>query len=195
MIDVKFYSNRMNYLSEKSLYCCINLLPHFDQLMRWIIAAITALSKSCGHLETDSSCTVLKAKASKEQRDTKDSKTDKGKKENEGCTDDMSGWKPWHHIWPKDPNSRYPLAPLYNPGGKYCLKIFWMVSGSLLQKLLFRCFLCFLPNAITANSFETFALFCVFSESQHPLDLVLGRSTDNHTGKSKELLESRGSGL
>ena len=96
--------------------------------MRWIIAGISTLAKLLNQAESDSTCNMLKTKSSKEQRDTKESKIDKLKKESEIFNDELSGWKPWHHIWPKDPSSRFTSAPLYNPGGKYCLKIFWMVS-------------------------------------------------------------------
>ncbi|XP_065057122.1 androglobin-like isoform X2 [Rhopilema esculentum] len=97
-----------------------------SELMRWIIAGISTLAKLLNQAECDSTCNMLKTKSSKEQRDTKESKIDKLKKESEIFNDELSGWKPWHHIWPKDPSSRYTSAPLYNPGGKYCLKIFWM---------------------------------------------------------------------
>lgn len=98
--------------------------------MRWIISAISTISKSYGHVEADSSYSLLKTKPSKEQRDAKESKYDKTKKESDISTDEMSGWRPWHHVWPKDANCRYPLVPLYNPGGKYCVKIFWMVFAA-----------------------------------------------------------------
>ena len=95
--------------------------------MRWIIAAVATLSQSSRQAETES-CLLLKTKASKDQKDIKESKNEKIKKESDIFTDEMISWRPWHHIWPKDPNARYALTPTYNPGGKYCLKIFWMVS-------------------------------------------------------------------
>ena len=95
--------------------------------MRWIISAFTILSKLNRQADGESACLLLKSKPSKDQKDIKDAKNEKLKKESEVFTDEMIGWKPWHHIWPKEQNARYPLTPMYNPGGKYCLKIFWMV--------------------------------------------------------------------
>ncbi len=99
------------------------------QLMRWIISGVSALWKVQNQTDHDShqnNCS-LKPKQSRDQRDTKDSKMDKGKKESEIFTDELSSWKPWFHIWPKESN-RFNAAPTYNAGGKYCVKIFWMVS-------------------------------------------------------------------
>jgi len=97
-----------------------------SELMRWIISAFTILSKLNRQADGESACLLLKSKPSKDQKDIKDAKNEKLKKESEVFTDEMIGWKPWHHIWPKEQNARYPLTPMYNPGGKYCLKIFWM---------------------------------------------------------------------
>ena len=95
--------------------------------MRWIISAISELWKifNTQH-EPESNHNLLKSKPSKE-KETKESKTDKMKKESEIFGDELSCWKPWHHIWPKDLSGRHTSVPLYNSGGKYCLKIFWMV--------------------------------------------------------------------
>ena len=96
--------------------------------MRWIISGTTALWKLSNHHETESSQHLLKAKPSYTQRDAKESKLDKLKKESEIFTDDVMCWKPWYHIWPKEASTRFNSSPVYNAGGKYCVKIFWMVS-------------------------------------------------------------------
>ena len=96
--------------------------------MRWIISGTTALWKISNQNETDSSQSLLKSKPSNTQRDVKESKMDKSKKESEIFSDEIVCWKPWYHIWPKDGGSRFNSSPVYNAGGKYCVKIFWMVS-------------------------------------------------------------------
>ena len=35
-----------------------------------------------------------------------------------------SPWQPWHHLQPWPKGSPYPT---YNPQGKYCVKLYWMV--------------------------------------------------------------------
>eukprot|EP00794_Sanderia_malayensis_P000438 gene438-1079_t len=94
-----------------------------SELMRWIISGVTALYKIQNPAEQESSQSsfALKPKPSKEPRETKQ---EKNKKESEVFYEEII-WKPWYHIWPKD-NNKFNAVPNYNPGGKYCVKIFWM---------------------------------------------------------------------
>ena len=38
-------------------------------------------------------------------------------------------WRPWEFIYPRE-KSKTSHMPIYNPGGKYCIKLFWLVSMS-----------------------------------------------------------------
>lgn len=95
--------------------------------MRWIISQITSLWKL--HFKID-----LPEVKTKETKDTKDKDKDKDKekdkdkdKEKDGMVED-NYWKPWGHIWPKEKTSAKGSAlPVYNPGGKYCVRIYWLV--------------------------------------------------------------------
>ena len=130
---LRFNINVSNFLPPFQSYLfmfsfSLTLIISSDlKLMRWIIAAITTLSKTNRQVDAESSFLLLKTKPSKDQKDIKESKMEKMKKESDIFADDMIAWKPWHHIWPKEQIGRFPLAPAYNPGGKYCVKIFWMV--------------------------------------------------------------------
>ena len=85
------------------------------QLLRWIIGQVTCLWKQ--HFKVEPT----------EVKNTKDAKeSNKGDKDKEKDKDKDNTWKPWGHIWPKEKTKGSPL-PVYNPGGKYCVRIFWMV--------------------------------------------------------------------
>ena len=66
--------------------------------------------------------------AGENKKDVKDGKAEKDKdkdkeKEKDGQLED-NYWKPWIHIWPKEKMK----GSVYNPGGKYCVKIYWLVG-------------------------------------------------------------------
>ena len=101
----------------------------FLQLLRCIIGQVMCLWKL--HFKVDPIETVKGAKDTKEsnkadkERD-KEKDKDRGEKDKDALLEDNT-WKPWNHIWPKEKTKGSPL-PVYNPGGKYCVRIFWMVS-------------------------------------------------------------------
>ena len=72
----------------------------------------------------------MEIKSTKDAKESNKGDKDKEKdkeKEKEPLVEDNT-WKPWGHIWPKEKTKGSPL-PVYNPGGKYCVRIFWMVSS------------------------------------------------------------------
>ena len=92
-------------------------------MLRWIIAQITSLWKL--HFKVD-----IPEVKSKDAKDGKEKDKDKDKekekeKEKDAIIED-SYWKPWGHIWPKE-KTKGSAMPIYNPGGKYCIKVFWLV--------------------------------------------------------------------
>ena len=58
----------------------------------------------------------------------KEKDKDKDKEREKDAQVEDNTWKPWGHIWPKEKTKGNAL-PVYNPGGKYCVRIFWMVSS------------------------------------------------------------------
>lgn len=76
-------------------------------MMRCIIADVTNLFKLKPNVD------------SIEGRYTKDLK--------DVAASEDSVWKPWQHIWPKE-KSKNGVYPVYNTGGKYVVKIYWMVG-------------------------------------------------------------------
>lgn len=73
----------------------------------------------------------MEVKVAKETKETNKGERDKESKDKEKEKDkdalvEDNTWKPWGHIWPKDKNKCSAL-PIYNPGGKYCVRIFWLV--------------------------------------------------------------------
>ena len=88
------------------------------------------------HLKVEPIETVKGSKDTKESnkgdkdRD-KEKDKERGEKDKDALLEDNT-WKPWNHIWPKEKTKGSSL-PVYNPGGKYCVRIFWMVSVQLLD--------------------------------------------------------------
>ena len=88
--------------------------------MRLIISQITNLWKlpikvePVGEIKKD----VKEGKADKDKDKDKEKEKDK-----DGQAED-NYWKPWSHIWPKEKSK----GCVYNPGGKYCVRIYWMVG-------------------------------------------------------------------
>ncbi|XP_028410021.1 androglobin-like isoform X2 [Dendronephthya gigantea] len=76
-----------------------------SEIMRCIIAEITNLYKLKPNMDTIESRYV---------KDVKD--VPQG---------DDGVWKPWQHIWPKE-KSKNGVCPVYNTGGKYAVKVYWM---------------------------------------------------------------------
>lgn len=74
--------------------------------MRCIIADLTNLFKLKPNMDT------IEARYVKDVKDVA---------QNEDCI-----WKPWQHIWPKE-KSKNGVYPVYNTGGKYVVKIYWLV--------------------------------------------------------------------
>lgn len=119
-------------VDPKSLAEEIDLLSVNDhltnsELLRCIIGQVMCLWKL--HFKVDPIETVKGAKDTKEsnkadkERD-KEKDKDRGEKDKDALLEDNT-WKPWNHIWPKEKTKGSPL-PVYNPGGKYCVRIFWM---------------------------------------------------------------------
>ena len=40
-------------------------------------------------------------------------------------------WRPWEHIYANKVTGKMPNMPLYNPHGKYAVKLYWMVRNLL----------------------------------------------------------------
>ena len=58
---------------------------------------------------------------------TKNKEKDKDREKDRDALLEDNTWKHWGHMWTKEKTKGSPL-PVYNPGGKYCVRIFWMVS-------------------------------------------------------------------
>lgn len=76
------------------------------QLLRCIIVDITNLFKLRPQMDS------IEAKVVKDSRDVGQA--------------DEGIWKPWQHIWPKE-KSKTGIYPVYNPSGKYVVKVYWLV--------------------------------------------------------------------
>ena len=82
-----------------------------------------------------SSCTKIKASVSKD-KETKVEKGGGGGAGKQGLAAAVGGgveesveevgWRPWHQLWPKE--NKGSMLPVYNPQGKYAVKLYWMVS-------------------------------------------------------------------
>ena len=64
--------------------------------------------------------------AKESNKGDKDKDKDKDKEKDKDALAEDNTWKPWGHIWPKE-KTKCSALPVYNPGGKYCVRIFWMV--------------------------------------------------------------------
>ena len=71
---------------------------------------------------------LAKLKPKIESIEARSSKEAKDKDKAEIVPNEELIWKPWQHIWPKEKNKNG-VYPVYNPGGKYVVKIFWMVCA------------------------------------------------------------------
>ena len=95
--------------------------------MRLVISQLTAMSKMM--IKQDPVADVKPTGKDTKEGGKEGKDRDKDKKEDKDKTDlqQMDGlWKPWDHIWPKDKNIKGGNFPAYNPGGKYCVKVYWM---------------------------------------------------------------------
>lgn len=43
-----------------------------------------------------------------------------------GDSESAVAWRPWEHI---QPHPKGTPAPQFNPSGKYCVRLYWMVSS------------------------------------------------------------------
>ena len=82
------------------------LFAYFVQIMRCIIADISNLFKLKPHMDS------IEVRYGKDMKDV--------------VQNEDSIWKPWQHIWPKE-KSKNGVYPVYNTGGKYVVKVYWMV--------------------------------------------------------------------
>ena len=96
------------------------------QLLRWIIGQVTCLWKQHFKVEPTEVKNTKDAKESNKGDKDKEKDKDKDKDKDRDALVEDNTWKPWGHIWPKEKTKGSPL-PVYNPGGKYCVRIFWMV--------------------------------------------------------------------
>lgn len=117
VVDIKSLTEGIDLLSAN------DHLTH-SELLRWIIGQVTCLWKQ--HFKVD----LVEVKVAKETKETNKGERDKESKDKEKEKDkdalvEDNTWKPWGHIWPKDKNKCSAL-PIYNPGGKYCVRIFWL---------------------------------------------------------------------
>ncbi|XP_078372473.1 androglobin-like isoform X6 [Oculina patagonica] len=118
-------------VDPKSLTEGIDLLSVNDhltnsELLRWIIGQVTCLWKQ--HFKVEPVETVKGTKDMKESNKgdkEKDKEKDKDREKDKDALLEDNTWKPWGHIWPKEKTKGSPL-PVYNPGGKYCVRLFWM---------------------------------------------------------------------
>jgi hypothetical protein len=55
--------------------------------------------------------------------------TPAGETEGGGNSESAVAWRPWEHI---QPHPKGTPAPQFNPSGKYCVRLYWMVSSRLL---------------------------------------------------------------
>ncbi|CAB3995944.1 androglobin-like isoform X3 [Paramuricea clavata] len=76
-----------------------------SEIMRCIIADISNLFKLKPHMDS------IEVRYGKDMKDV--------------VQNEDSIWKPWQHIWPKE-KSKNGVYPMYNTGGKYVVKIYWM---------------------------------------------------------------------
>ncbi|XP_015772196.1 PREDICTED: androglobin-like [Acropora digitifera] len=116
VVDIKSLTEGIDLLSAN------DHLTH-SELLRWIIGQVTCLWKQ--HFKVD----LVEVKGAKETKETnkgeRDKEKDKEKEKDKDALVEDNTWKPWGHIWPKDKNKCSAL-PIYNPGGKYCVRIFWL---------------------------------------------------------------------
>ncbi|XP_048577844.1 androglobin isoform X3 [Nematostella vectensis] len=120
-------------VDPKSLTQEIDLLCNNGHLadcetLRWIIAQVTCLWKMHFKIEIPE----VKTKDTKEGKEKdKDKEKEKEKEKQSEASQEDNTWKPWSHIWPKEKSQekvkeKATAIPVYNPGGKYCVKVYWM---------------------------------------------------------------------
>ncbi|XP_068698412.1 androglobin-like isoform X1 [Montipora foliosa] len=116
VVDTKSLTDGLDLLSAN------DHLTH-SELLRWIIGQVTCLWKQ--HFKVDP-VEVRGTKDAKESnKGDKDKDKDKDKEKDKDALAEDNTWKPWGHIWPKE-KTKCSALPVYNPGGKYCVRIFWM---------------------------------------------------------------------
>ena len=107
----------------------------FLQVICSIIASITTLHKFFTPTLEVPSSSHSKFKSNIAPKETKDSKTEKNKKEFE--VNEELPWKPWDLIWPKENAKGINSLPVLNSAGKYVVKLYWMVRAFMVFGLCF----------------------------------------------------------